>query len=84
MNTPAKRRWLTASKLDIVERLAIQHNVTIILLEETHCQTVGKLVNNNYELAGYITSRRQGLAAFVKYNLSWKLSHSSGEDSDIL
>ena len=53
----------TATKLDIVERLATQHNVTIILLQETHCQTVGKLVIDNYELAGYTASRRHGLAS---------------------
>ena len=74
---------LTASKLDIVERLATQHNVTIILLQETHCQTMGKLVINNYELAGYIVSRRHAPAVLVRNNLSWKISDSSGEDSDI-
>ena len=74
---------LTASELDIVERLATQHSVTTILLQETYCQTVGKLVINNYELAGHTISRKHGLASFVRNNLSWKLSDSSGEDSDI-
>ena len=73
---------LAASKLDIVKRLAIQHDVTIIFLQETHCQTVRKLVVNNYELAGYTISRRHGLAIFVRNNLSWKLSNSI-EDLDI-
>ena len=77
-----KVEGLTTSKLDIFERLASQHNVTIILLQETHCQTVGKLVIDNYELAGYTMSRRHGLAAFVRNNLSWKLPASSAEDSD--
>ena len=44
---------------------------------------MGKLVINNYELAGHTISRRHGLASFVRNNLSWKLSDSSGEDSDI-
>ena len=74
---------LIASKLDIVERLATEHNVTIILLQETACQTVGKLIINNYELAGHTISRRHSLASFVRNNLSWKLSDSSVEDSDI-
>ena len=43
---------LTASKLDIVKRLALEDNVTIILFQETHCQSVRKLARNNYELAG--------------------------------
>ena len=74
---------LTASKLDIVEPLTTQHNVIIIFLQETHCQTVGKLVITNYKLAGYTISRRHGLASFNRNNLSWKLSDSSGEESDI-
>ena len=72
-----------ASKLDIVEGLAIQHNVTIILLQENHRQTVGKLVINNCDLVGYTISRRQGVAAFVRNNLSWKLSDSSVKDLDM-
>ena len=44
---------------------------------------MGKLVINNYELARCIISRRHDLASFVRNNLSWKLSDSSGEESDI-
>ena len=74
---------LTVSKFGIVERLATQHNVTIILLQVTHCQTVEKLVIKNYKLAGCTISRRHGLDAFVRNNRSLKLSNSSGKDSDI-
>ena len=74
---------LIVSKLGIVERLAIQHNVTIIFLQETYCQTVGKLVIINYELAGFTISRRHDLAIFVRNNLSWKQLDSSGENLNI-
>ena len=34
--------------LNIVERLALEHNVTIILHQETYCQSVRKLAFKNY------------------------------------
>ena len=37
-------KGLTASKLDVVEQLALVLTVTIILLQETQCQSVGKVV----------------------------------------
>ena len=72
---------LIASKLDVVEQLALEYNVTIILQQEIHCQCLGKLVLNNYKPAGYTLSKRHCLVTFIMNNLSWKLSDSSRENS---
>ena len=67
-------KGLTTSNLEIVQRKVFEHNVTIILLQETHYQFMEKLILNNYELAGYILNSRKSFVTFVKNILSKKLS----------
>ena len=60
---------LTASKMNVLHHLATQLEAFVILLQETHCISAGKLVLSNYELAGFSLSRKHGLATFVDERL---------------
>ena len=64
----------TASKIGVVERLAHETKALIIILQETHCTCVDKLVIPNFELAGSTPSRKYSLATFVHERLSWTLA----------
>ena len=56
---------LTASKMNVLHRLATRQEALVILLQETHCTSVEKLVLSNYKLARSFLSRKYGLAGFV-------------------
>ena len=56
---------LTASKINVLHYLAMQSEALAILLQETHCTDVEKLVLPNYQLAESSLSRKHGLATFV-------------------
>ena len=73
----------TTSKICMVERLAQKTKALIILLQETHCTCIDKLVIPNLALAGSIPSRKHGLATFVHESLSWSLAGQSPKDSEI-
>ena len=74
---------ITASKLNVIEHLATKHQALIILLQETHCTSVDKLVLPNFTLAGATISRKHGLATFVHDRLSWVLLDQSHAQSEI-
>ena len=73
----------TASKISMVERLAHKTEALVILLQETHCTCIDKLVISNFALAGSIPSRKHGLTSFVHESLSWTLAGWSPKDSEI-
>ena len=73
----------TASKISVVERLAHKTKALVILLQETHCTCVDKLVIPNFALTGSIPRRKHGLATFVRESLSWTLASQSLIDSEI-
>ena len=43
---------LTACKMNVLHHLTMQYEALIILLQDTHCTDVEKLVLPNYQLAG--------------------------------
>ena len=49
---------LTASKMNVLHHLAMQSEALVILLQETHCIDVEKLVLPNYQLAESSLSRK--------------------------
>ena len=55
----------------------------ILLLQETRCTCVDKLVIPNFALAGSILSRKHSLDTFVHESLSWTQAGQSLKDSDI-
>ena len=68
---------LTASKMNILHHLAVQFEALIILLQETHCAFIDKLVFPGFALAGSCLNRIQGLATFVHERLKWTLVDQS-------
>ena len=68
---------LTASKMNVLHRLAMQSEALVILLQETHCTAAEKLVLSNYQPAGSSLSRRHGLATFVHERLGYMLLDQS-------
>ena len=74
---------LTNAKLNIIEQLAYKNKVKVILLQETHCQTVDKLVLPEFALAAFTTSSRHGLATFIKQDTQWSLEAQSPPDSKL-
>ena len=56
---------LTASKMSVLYHLAAQREAHVILLQETHCTSVQRLVLSDYRLAGFSLSRKHVLATFV-------------------
>ena len=54
----------------------------VILLQETHCTSVRRLVLRNYQLAGFFLSRNHGLATFAHERLKWTLFHQSPPTSE--
>ena len=74
---------LTANKISVIQQLAYKNKAFIIVLQETHCTTAGKLVIPNFSLAGSVLSRNHGLATFVHERLEWSLVDQSPEQSEI-
>ena len=68
---------LTASKMNVLHHLAMQSEVLVILLRETHCTDTEKLVLPNYQLAGSSLSRKHGLVTFVNERLRYTLLDQS-------
>ena len=74
---------LTVSKMSVLHYLAIQCEALVILLQETHCTSVERLVLPSYHLAGFSLSRKHGLATFVHERLKWILIDQSPPTSEI-
>ena len=74
---------LTASKMNVLHHLAMHSEALVILLKETHCTDVEKLVLPNYQLAGSSLSRKHGLATFVHERLRYTLLDQSPPTSEI-
>ena len=74
---------LNASKICVISRLATKHKALIILLQETHCTSVDRLVIPNFTLAGHTQSRKHGFATFVHSRLKWNLVDQSPTGSAI-
>ena len=74
---------LTTSKMNVLHHLAMQSEVLVILLQETHCTDAEKLMLPHYQLAGSSLSRKHGLATFVHERLRYTLSDQSPPTSEI-
>ena len=68
---------LTQSNICVISQLATRHMILVILLQETHCTTPDQLVIPNFKLAGWVMSRKHGLATFVPEGLGWTLADPS-------
>ena len=68
---------LTASKMNVLHHLAMQSEALVILLQETHCTDVEKLVLPNDQLAGSYLSKKHGLATFFHERLRYTLLDQS-------
>ena len=73
---------LTASKINVLHHLAVQHEALVILLQETHCTNADKLAVPSFVLAGSTLSRKHGLATFVHERLNWTLVDQSQATSE--
>ena len=62
---------LSENKICIVSHVANSYNALSILLQDTHCINVDRLVILNYNLAGWISSKKHGLVTFVHEQLKW-------------
>ena len=60
---------LTASKMNVLHHLAVQHEVFVILIQETLSISSEKLILTSFALAGFSLSRKRGLATFVHERL---------------
>ena len=69
--------------MSVLHHLAIQCEALVILLQETHCTSVERLVLPSYHLAGFFLSRKHGLAMFVHERLKWILIDQSPPTSEI-
>jgi len=49
---------LTANKISVIEQLAYKNKAFNIVLQETHCTTVDRLVIPNFSLAGPVQVSR--------------------------
>ena len=67
----------------VLHHLAIQCEALVILLQETQCTSVERLVLSSYHLAGFSLSRKHGLATFVHERLKWILINQSPPRSEI-
>ena len=70
---------LSANKICIVSYLANKYNALVILFQETHCTNADQLVIPNYTSAGWIPSRKYGLATFVHERFKWIFADQSLE-----
>ena len=77
-----KTEGLTADKISVIEQLAYKDKAFIIVLQETHCTTVDKLVIPNFSLAGSVMSRNYGLATFVHERLEMSPVDESPEQPE--
>ena len=56
-------------------------NALAILLQEIHCTKVDRLVIPNYNLAGWISSKKHGLVKFVHERFKWTFADHTLERS---
>ena len=59
------------------------NKVTVILLQETHCETTEKLTIPEFTLAAHILNKQHGLATFVRQDIEWSLEAHSEDDSQL-
>ena len=64
---------LTASKMNVLHHLAVQHEALVILLQETHCTCSEKVKLPGFALAGFSLIRKHGLVTFVYERLKYTL-----------
>ena len=74
---------LITNKMNVLHHLAMQSEVLVILLQETHFTDAEKLALPNYQLAGSSLSRKHGLATFVHERLRYTLFYQSPLASEI-
>ena len=74
---------LTNAKLTVISQLAHTNNATVVLLQETHCETTERLVLPNYTLAACILSKQHGIATFIREDQKWTCLEQSAEDSEL-
>ena len=68
---------LTASKMNVLHYVAVQHEFLVILLQETHCTSSKKLKLSIFAQAGFSLSRKHGLATFFHEQLKYTLLKQS-------
>ena len=73
---------LTASKINPLHHLAVQHEALVILLQETHCTSLKKLKLPSFALAGFSLSKKLALATFVHERLKNTLLKQSPLQSE--
>ena len=69
--------------MNVLHYLALQSEIFVILLQETHSTDAEKLVLPSYQLAGPSLSRKHGLATFVHEQLRYTLLDQSPPTSEI-
>ena len=74
---------LSANKICVINLLVTGHKALVILIQETHCRNAEQLVVPHFILAGWISSRKHGLATFFHEKLSWTFLDQSLERSAI-
>ena len=72
----------TASKINVLHHLAVQHEALVILFQETHCTCTDKLTISGFALAGSSLSRKHCLATFVHNGLKWTIVDQSPTTSE--
>ena len=74
---------LTATKMNVLHYLALQFETLVILLQETHCTDVEKLVLPSFQLTGSSLSKIHGLTTLVRKRLRYTLLDESSPTSEI-
>ena len=69
--TPTILPLNNASKMNFFPYLALQFEVLVILLQETHSTNAEKLVLPSFQLAWSFLSRKHGLATFVQERITY-------------
>ena len=78
---------IAKSKISVIEHLLqshhiTSHQVTVLLLQETHSKEASNLKIPGFVLAAYTKSGVHGIASFVRHSIQWrKLATSAPESS---
>ena len=62
---------LTASKMNVLHHLAVEHKAFVFVVPETHCTAAEKLILPSFALTGFSLSRKHGLATFIHGRLKY-------------
>ena len=74
---------LTHAKCDVIQHIAKEHGVNIILLQETHCESEDKLYIEGFDLISFVPHKKHGIATYAKRGIQAKTLACSQANSSV-